>query len=398
MKLVKGHLLRKLKRVVKSIIHIIYRFYRQKRIIESKKHITIIKAKRQHVFFGYYDLTPFNSKDEIVYLKINKNNTAEINFQPSHESKEIRPIATTKAWNWQQGARLRWFPGSDEKIIFNDHNNHHYCSRIIDIKSLNEKIIDYPLYDISSDGAFGLTLNFEKLGVMRPGYGYPTINPKEITDHLNDGIDLIDLQKNTSARIISFGEMAELLNIQSKSLANNYINHISISPSGEQFLFFWLSKTHNYHHASLFTYNLKSHKLYPVETAEKVSHYAWIDDNNILATVYHNQNKCNYYIYNLLTIEKILILPDSLNRDGHPIVINPNEIVTDTYPDKWGYQKLLHMNIEKDLMVDNILNIYSTPLLTGEKRTDLHPRFNVDKSIICIDSNPKKFRQMVFIK
>src|SRR5262249_2873619 len=44
---------------------------------------------------------------------------AEIGYIDSKKQFEWTKIGETTAWNWQQGARLQWRPGSDE-ILWND--------------------------------------------------------------------------------------------------------------------------------------------------------------------------------------------------------------------------------------------------------------------------------------
>lgn len=62
--------------------------------------------------------------------------------------------------------RLRWFPDTQNMISFNDFVNGKYINRILNVETKEEKILDWPLYDIDCNGKFGITLNFERLGVI----------------------------------------------------------------------------------------------------------------------------------------------------------------------------------------------------------------------------------------
>lgn len=37
-------------------------------------------------------------------------------------------------------------------------------------------------------------------------------------------------------------------------------------------------------------------------------------------------------------------------------------------------------------------------MISGEKRTDLHPRLNQTKNLICFDANISQYRELFFIK
>ena len=62
-----------------------------------------------------------------------------------------------------------------------------------------------------------------------------------------------------------------------------------------------------------------------------------------------------------------------------------------------GFQKLYLAGTD-DNMFELLLSIYSHCCITGERRTDLHPRFNKDKTLISIDANNKRYRKMYLIK
>ena len=63
-------------------------------------------------------------------------------------------------------------------------------------------IVDYPIYDVKNNIA--LSLNFDRLRILRPDYGYRNRKIKiDVNNIENDGIYLIDLEENTSQLIIT---------------------------------------------------------------------------------------------------------------------------------------------------------------------------------------------------
>lgn len=367
--------------------------------VESNLEYWSIAKPHSHVFFGYYDVSPFNPiSDEIIYLTLGEREQfVSININKVAKDSE-KQIAYSKAWNWQQGVRLRWMPNNSREVIFNDFNGTLYLSRIINVDTREERTVSYPLYDISPDGRYGLTVDFERLGVKRPGYGYTCRSYKE-DDHVleNESIDLVDLESDNKKTIITYKEIAEIEGCESKDFKNNYINHLCFSPSGQKFLFFWLTIEASRHKAYLLVHDLETHQTKLLENQEKVSHYVWEDDDHIICTAQNDNRQEHYYRYTVSSGEKMTLNPSVLNRDGHPSIYNKGVILTDTYPDTMGYQHL-YLASTDDTEKEPLLDIYSNCKISGERRTDLHPRLNKGKTLICFDANVNQFRELYFLK
>jgi hypothetical protein len=400
----------KIKRLIPdSILEYVFEVKRKiQRKLDDKKLVEIIDKNKlklitignmkYHTFFGYYDLSPFNiQSDEIIYLRVQRNepNCAEIILHDLKTDNQ-NVITITRAWNWQQGSRLRWYPNSKDKILFNDVVDGIYKTKIINVRNNECSEIDLPVYDVDNNGMFAITLDFERLGKMRPGYGYSNLNEDSKKDLKDEGVTLIDLNNHNEKKlIVTYKKIANVLNIKNPEFQNNYINHLSFSPDGKKFLFFWIEKKKNIHHASLLVYDIYRDELTTLEIIEKVSHYVWLNSEEILCTVYCANNKCNYFKYSL-SKEKEIINPNMLINDGHPSIINDNLILTDTYPDKNGFQKLFITDIKNE-KIANLLEIYSYYKPNPELRTDLHPRLSLNKKNICFDANINGYRQLFIL-
>lgn len=355
-----------------------------------------LKKKKTHVFFGYYDVSPFNpNSDEIVYLNLKKGaNHVDIYISNINNLCHETLIDSSYAWNWQQGIRLRWMPNDNREICFNDFRDNEYIARIINVDSKKERTICKPLYDISPDGSIGLSLDFERLGVKRPGYGYTCRNYSESNRNLEEeGIDIVDLINNTHRRILDYSTISHVAGTNCNCFKDNYINHIAFSPNGDKFLFFWLTVTDQCHRADLLVYDIRKQTLVLLENKDRVSHYVWLDNNRILCTAYNDENKCYYYIYDQVEQSKKIVNPQVLNEDGHPCMFSDNTILTDTYPDHNGFQKLYLAGFSEG-GYNPLISIYSNCRIEGERRTDLHPRLNLSKKMVCFDSNQDKYRTL----
>lgn len=383
---------------IKYLNQAIYRLRTGKKKVNSSKDLYCISKPNTHVFFGYYDITPFNSKtDEIIYNNLveteNKLHLMKSRFPNADEVE----IAETRAWNWQQGCRLRWMPNNDREVVFNDFDGEQYFARILNVDTKEERRIVAPLYDISPNGKYGLTIDFERLGVKRPGYGY-VCRPYVESEHdlAKDSIGIVNLETNEVDTILTYQDIASIPGCETSDFKLNYLNHLCFSPSGRQFLFFWLTADTSWHKAYLLVHNLDTHETKLLESNEKVSHYVWEDEDNILCTACDDTRKWHYYRYTVSTGKKEALNPEVLNVDGHPSLYTDSQILTDTYPNLQGFQRLYICN-KNNAGYKQLVEIYSNCMIEGEMRTDLHPRYNKDKGVVCFDSNQNKFRTLMII-
>lgn len=383
---------------IKYIIQCIDRKRMGKKLIKTEKNLRCFSKPNTHVFFGYYDITPFNlTTDEVIYLNlIEGENVVHIMKNTLKDGNEVE-LSASSAWNWQQGCRLRWMPNNNREIVFNDFDGENYCARILNVDTKQERRIDSAIYDISPDGKYGLSIDFERLGVKRPGYGYTCREYKEYNHELDfESIFLIDIENNKKEVLLTYSDIVKINGCESKNLKNNYINHLCFSPSGRKFLFFWLTVDTSWHKAFLLVHDLDTKETKLLEGKDKVSHYVWIDDDNIICTAADENKNWHYYHYNVPSFSKTLMNPEVLNKDGHPSLFSDGKIITDTYPNVKGYQCLYLAN--KDIGgYEPLVEIYSNCKIEGEKRTDLHPRYNPSKGVISFDSNHNKYRTMMIL-
>lgn len=396
-----------LKRIIFSVIDK-QKFYKYRRFlikllsfkkdIISQYNVTSFGNKSSDTFFGYYDISPFQD-NKVIYISVDKNSDEANVILRNLDTAQYMVVGKTLAWNWQQGSRLRGVPNQKDYIMYNSFENEQFITKFVNTLNGSVKKLDWPLYDVDSNGRYGLTLDFLRLGKMRPGYGYtntPYVEPESLNE---EGISIVDIINKTSKKVITYELIAEMMNESEKnsSYKKGYINHLSFSPSGKKFLFFWIQIRENkIHHANLLVYNIEKSELTVLEKELSVSHYDWIDDDSILVTAYDKNRECKYYVYDIDGNRKDF-LHDILIGDGHPTCVGENEIITDTYVDKNGYQKILYVDLKENKVI-KLIDIYSTYKHYGEKRCDLHPRINSDTLDICFDADVKGHRKIYLLK
>lgn len=379
---------------------------------ELKFHLIKLGDTQHQFFFGYYDLSPFNYNDSsILALRGSSENYPPLYNFPVHvgyfnakNPKEFYHVGDTVTWCWQQGCRLQWYPlreeGRNNTIIYNTLINNRYGCLVQNIQTKNILCQhNRPIYSISPDGRFGLSLNFSRLARLRPGYGYVTF-PDETEGELEpkeDGIWYMDLNTGEIKLLFSIADIAQLGPLNTMHGAVHYFNHICINSDGTRFLFFhvWLKSGKRY--TRLITCNPDGSEPYLLINEGHVSHYTWKSADELLCFSTHADTGVKYHLYKDKTSHREVIADGFLEGDGHPSY-SPNGrfILTDTYPDKYNDRHILLFDMA-DNKILNLGRFFSPYRYVGELRCDLHPRWSPSGRYIVFDSAHEKKRNIYAI-
>ncbi len=393
-----------------AIKRIINRNYKLLSLRAQQKNIGKIVRKfadpHMHVFFGYYDVTPFSANNE--YLLATKARLKNVAPSPNEElivgyydlkkENSFIELGSTTTWCWQQGCRLSWY--NNEFVTYNKVVDGKNGAVIQNIKTKNiKRKLCMPIYDITPDGKWGLSLDFSRLQRLRPGYGYTTF-PDESQGQKappDNGIWLVDIKNNNSRLLFSINDIAKISPRDSMKEAEHYFNLLSFSPDGKRLMFFHWWKKGDKRTSRLFIADREGENLRLLENETIVSHYTWKNDNELLITGIHPKEGFHYWLYNINTGERSIIGENILMSDGHPTYFsNKKYMVTDTYPDQYGDQSILLYNIQSSNTTT--LAAFYTPIkFLGEIRCDLHPRLNLNNELICVDVIKRAKREIVIV-
>lgn len=384
------------------------RFFRRKNRPSPK--IKIISDAGRQVFFGYYDITPFSYDERFLlsvhapYRNLPPEPGAEVlvgYYDLNDDALSFFEIGKTTTWCWQQGCRLQWHPEkSNRMVLYNRLVDGQYGCVIQDIES-NEAIKTYkrPIYAVSKNGRWGLSLNFSRLHRLRPGYGYA-----ELPDDTEgqpapeaDGIWRMDMKTGKEDFLFSIAEITHFEPLESMKGAEHYFNHILFNPNETRFMFFhvWLNDGKRF--IRLITCNFDGKDLYPLINEGHVSHYTWKSNDELLAYSTHKDTGRHYHLYKDKSADRKVIGEGVLNQDGHPSYSPDSSLLlTDTYPDKYRDQHLLIYKLETGELC-KIGAFYTPPDLKGEVRCDLHPRWSPSGRFICFDSAHEGRRKMYLV-
>jgi hypothetical protein len=386
----------KLKRCLKRLYQIgLYAISRDK--INCEGNLTrITPIDGYEYFFGYYDKLPWDACDRyMIALKVKcayrspaPKEPGELVLIDTANNNSVKTIAITHSWNSQQGCMAQWL-GPDFKhcIIFNDFRDRRYCSVVYNVETdKEEKVCDFPIYDVAKDGTYALSLDFSRLHRLRPGYGYsnlPDTSKGELCPH-KPCIWKIDLTSGKVIELLKYTDLSSFEPDDTMKGAEHKVNHIMIAPDGSRFMVLhrWFVKGRK--HTRLVTMNTDGSEMFNLSDDVFVSHCCWKNNKEILGYLRKKSSGDHYYLMRDKTRNYHMLWPE-LDTDGH-CSYSPNGefVITDTYPNRKRIASLFLCT--ESGVVERVSRVFSPFRYDNDTRRDLHPRWNHASDEICFDS------------
>ena len=417
---------------------------KKKNLLDYKKEFITkefeTNSKHFSEWFGYYNYDVMDASGKKMLCgrvsfdgrSISDNDTVELGWY-NIENGEWNFIGKSDSFNWQQGAMLQWIPNEKNKVAYNFSNKKHFLASIIDISSKHEFTLPFPIYCITPDGKQSISLNYERSYWCRAYHYAPIKNKKYDCDIAeDDGIFSVDLQTGEVKRIVAIQDVIKNDWDPCFDDAKHWFEHIMINKSGTRIVFL-----HRFITKGSLSYNTricladidgKNLKIIQGWKNKLWSHFGWKSDDSFVIYC-QKRNKLQFEIAEknkkqkrsglksivIKVVKKIipqfireLFWPKKsfyeqydlingnfvrtciydqkiFNIDGHPSFTKDGKyMITDSYPDKSGYQHLIVFNTEtkKGIVVAKIFAALSnTPA-----SCDLHPKLCFNDSKIVVDS------------
>uniref|UniRef100_A0A7S2YI69 Uncharacterized protein n=1 Tax=Entomoneis paludosa TaxID=265537 RepID=A0A7S2YI69_9STRA len=318
----------------------------------------------------------------------------------------FHPIASTSAWNLQQGCMMEWI--SPTSVIFNTRNSYEENVFSAQIYETNDNFLSWTLKKVFSRPVYAwsgvrnqfVSLSFARLHHLRKGYGYTT-GPYDLAKvPLDDGLWMVDIDSEVEEMMFSYASLRQF--ILDTGMNDTYTgkHHLDKAPMGDEY-YWWAnhvmwssdgtklsfivraaSKEHNsrqfghmYHFSALVMMDIPTKKLWRVPglRGSHPFHHA---------TLLNCEGKGSFDIG---FQHHVTQLPWQKGVDGH-CSKHPSldRFVTDTYP-----------RPKKDLLiVDNEVDSRKISLgkfLPGSEgpvhtRCDLHPKWSRKGDYVLFDS------------
>ena len=369
---------------------------------------------REGYYFGFHDVSPLNGDDTkclahklAVDLRMPKANEGEgIGYFDIENGKlgDFHKLDDTYAWNYHKGCRLQWL--DKNRIIFNTAIGGKICSKSINIITKTEKIYDWPIDAINSNGTLATAFSYERLERCMPGYGYPYSDDSYLDKDISEetGLYIVDLINNTRKLVVPLTELAPLAGEKYTRGYLHFVTHTEFSKDNRYiaFLYRCIPRDDDYmkRHTMMVVYDIKEDRLILLPTQESGSHYVWNNRNQLVASVVLNGKSC-HAIFDVNNLDNVQIIAgEKLNSDGHQSFVTDDLFVTDTYPDSRRMAKI-YMVDTNEHKVTPIVKVYSPKKFQTKDfkchiACDLHPRVSTSGHYICFDS-PRTGKRGIYI-
>lgn len=346
-------------------------------------------------FYGYYDKSPWDASDRyIIATKVlnatespaPKKSGSVVLIDTHFNNREI-VIGETNCWNTQQGCMAQWLgPDFTNRLIYNDFRCGKYVSVIFNVDLMYEEdVLPLPIYDVSKDGKFAMSLDFSRLHRMRPGYGYSNITDSSFGQLVPDSTAVwkIDLETKEVMSILSYSDFVNFENRDVMNGAEHKLNHIMINPEGTRMMILHRWYLHGEKFTRLVTVDTDGENMFNLNDNNFTSHSYWKNNEEILSFAQTEKKGKGYFIFHDKQNKFKKIWPE-LETDGH-MSYSPdgNRVVTDTYPNR---KRVASVFVNTETQVSCIAKVFSPFKYDNDVRCDLHPRWNRSGTKICIDS------------
>lgn len=101
-----------------------------------------------------------------------KGERAVLGLVDTQNGNQFIPITTTGCWNFQEGTMFHWLEWTNDTFVFNDCRDGKFVAVVMNWKTGAERVIPHPVSAVSKDGCKAVSINYARLFLVRPDYGY----------------------------------------------------------------------------------------------------------------------------------------------------------------------------------------------------------------------------------
>ena len=383
---------------------------------EVSEPIAITQGPKDHLFASYYGINSWSPDNRYVTVleteikdRLSEDGEyATIGLVDLQDNNRFIPVAKTCCWNFQEAAMCHWLPWADDTFLYNDKRDGKFVTVILNWKTGEEKIIPYPVSAVSRDGEWAVSINYARLRLSRPDYGYAGEGQdaqKNVSWPDNDGLWLVNLKTGEAELIVSIASLKDQMTQMQDPKGLAYFCHTIISPNAKKI--FWLARTVENLDAQAgfvskwqttsFTCDLDGsnvRRCFPDGWGG--SHFNWKDDKTLAVTAKWEDRVYGHTIFTVGEEEKVKhIGAGILDFDGH-CLFSPNGkfMSSDGYFNEYFERSWVMIRLE-DQAVMPIGAFYVPEIYRNTyTRCDLHPRFRPDGDQIGFNSVHEGTRQV----
>lgn len=378
----------------------------------------VTAGPKDHLFASYYAINAWSGDGRYVTVLETdvkgrlptEQDVATLGVVDLKDGNRFIPLTDTRCWNFQEATMAHWLGAApNERFIYNDLVDGKFVSVIFDRKSREKRRVPYPVSAVSADGRWAVSINYARLRLTRPDYGYGGGGQDaraEVTWPEDDGLWLVNLETGEARLIVTIAAVRDRMPPVKDAKALAYFCHTVFSREGRQI--FWLART---------VENLSGQKVVRKwETTAFVcnrdgaevkrcfpdgwggSHFNWLDDSRLMVTAKYRDAVWSHVLFTPGKDDYQRLGNGLLDFDGHGVFSDDERwMATDSYPDKLNERKLMVLRMSDQAVLP--LGSFFVPEVYREQysRCDLHPRWRPDGRQLGFNSVHEGSRQVYVI-
>ena len=314
---------------------------------------------------------------------------------------------------------FHWLPNEPDTFVFNDLRNGKAVAVVMNWKTGAERTVPHPVAAVTRDGRKAISLNYSRLYLTRPDYGYVGDGQdarETVAWPEDDGLWLIDLKTGASSLILSVAAGRSLMppTKPDPSQPGNplaYYCHAVFNPSGDRVFFLarsvdWFDKVNHkipMWNTTSFTVKTDGTDLRRCFAGDwGGSHFNWLDDKTMVVTVYPQEAgpwKCWHVTFAVGDeAHPHRLAPGLLDWDGH-CVYSPDGkwMSTEGYFDGTFRRNWALMRCADEAVLPIGSFYVPEAYRGGHWRCDLHARWRPDGRQLGFNSAHEGTRQVYVI-
>ena len=184
------------------------------------KPYAVTSGPYEHLLASYYGINSWSPNQRYVsVLRTDLNGRlpeagerCTLGLVDLQDGNKFIPVTTTACWNFQEATMAHWL--NDDEIIFNDLRDGKFKAVVINWRTKKERVLPMPISAVSTDMKWALSINYARLSIVRPDYGYAGDgqDPRETVEWPeDDGLWKMDLQTGETKLILSVAAARHLM-------------------------------------------------------------------------------------------------------------------------------------------------------------------------------------------
>jgi hypothetical protein len=378
----------------------------------------ITSGPREHLFASYYAINAWSADGRYaIVLETDVKNrlptekdVAVLGVVDAQDNNRFVPLTETRCWNFQEATMAHWWGTAPQtQFIFNDLVDGKFVSVIFDTTAKTRRVVPYPVSAVSADGKWAVSINYARLRLTRPDYGYGGNGQdarSRVTWPTDDGLWLVNLASGDAKLIVTIASVRDRMPQVKDPKALAYFCHTVFSRDGSKI--FWLARSVENLSGQQVVGRWETTALTCNRDGSNVrrcfpdgwggSHFNWLDGDRLMVTAKYKNAAYSHVLFTVGKTDYRRLGGGLLDFDGHGVFSNDGKwMATDTYPDALNERKLMVLRMSDQAVLP--LGTYFVPeIYRGTYwRCDLHSRWRPDGRMLAFNSVHEGSRQVYVI-